>query len=118
MTEIAYATPSQPIPDESEAKKFERIPTQIYGDSEAASFYAANEIAELIRQRQKQGKKAVIGLATGSTPTKMYEFLVRFHHRSIGSRHEFDFRLMTAEHFFHRIGYLADAGPQASCRDT
>ena len=79
MTEIAYATPSQPIPDEGEAKKFERIPTRIYGDSEAASFYAANQLAELIRQRQKQGKKAVIGLATGSTPTKMYEFLVRFH---------------------------------------
>ncbi len=79
MTETAYATPSQPIPDEGEAKKFERIPTRIYGDSEAASFYVANEIAELIRQRQKQGKKVVIGLATGSTPTKMYEFLVRFH---------------------------------------
>ncbi|MCO5725428.1 glucosamine-6-phosphate deaminase [Robiginitalea marina] len=79
MPEIAFALSTQPIPIEEEALKFEKIPTRIYEDSDAASLYVANEIAQLIRQRQKQGKKAVIGLATGSTPTKMYEYLVRFH---------------------------------------
>jgi glucosamine-6-phosphate deaminase len=79
MPEIAFALSTQPIPTEEEALKFEKIPTRIYEDSDAASLYVATEIAQLIRQRQKQGKKAVIGLATGSTPTKMYEYLVRFH---------------------------------------
>ncbi|SFR31384.1 glucosamine-6-phosphate deaminase [Robiginitalea myxolifaciens] len=67
------------IPTDRESQKFERIPTQIFENSELASFTVANEIAELIRQRQKQGKKVVLGLATGSTPTKVYDFLVRFH---------------------------------------
>jgi glucosamine-6-phosphate deaminase len=39
----------------------------------------AQEIAVLIKQRQKQGKRAVLGLATGSTPTKVYECLVNMH---------------------------------------
>ena len=75
---LSQADP-QLIPTEDEARKFERIPTRIYEQSDAASFFVANEIAALIRQRQKQGKKAVLGLATGSTPTRVYEYLVRFH---------------------------------------
>lgn len=79
MAETATPAPHNTLPTDRESRKFERIPTQIYENSETASFTVANEIAELIRQRQKQGKKAVLGLATGSTPTKVYEFLVRFH---------------------------------------
>ncbi len=77
----AIASPAFPagIPIEDESRRFEKIKTQIYDSSETASFHVANEIAELIRQRQKQGKKAVLGLATGSTPIKVYDFLVRFH---------------------------------------
>ncbi|WP_445382616.1 glucosamine-6-phosphate deaminase [Robiginitalea sp. IMCC43444] len=75
---LSQADP-QLIPTEEEARKFERIPTRIYEQSDAASFFVANEIAALIRQRKKQGKKAVLGLATGSTPTRVYEYLVRFH---------------------------------------
>lgn len=71
------ATPA--LPTDEESRKFERIPTHIHDSSETASFFVANQIAELIRQRQKQGKKAVLGLATGSTPIKVYDFLVRFH---------------------------------------
>ena len=67
------------IPKDEEARKFEKINTAIYGSSEQASFFVANEIADLIRQRQKEGKNAVLGLATGSTPTKVYDFLVKFH---------------------------------------
>lgn len=79
MSAIASPTPLAGIPIEDESRRFEKIKTQIYDSSETASFHVANEIAELIRQRQKQGKKAVLGLATGSTPIKVYDFLVRFH---------------------------------------
>jgi len=67
------------FPTDEESRKFEKINTFIHESSEQASFFVANEIAELIRQRQKLGKNVVLGLATGSTPTKMYEFLVKFH---------------------------------------
>ncbi|NHF61127.1 glucosamine-6-phosphate deaminase [Flavobacteriaceae bacterium TP-CH-4] len=66
-------------PTDEESRKFERINTIIYESSQEASFFVANEIADLIRQRQKQGKQVVLGLATGSTPTKVYDFLVKFH---------------------------------------
>ncbi len=79
MTEIATPAPEGVIPTDEESRKFEKIPTRIFDNSETASFQVATEIAQLIRQRQKQGKKAVIGLATGSTPTKVYDFLVQFH---------------------------------------
>ena len=79
MSEIAAPSPIAGIPHEEDSRRFEKIKTQIYDNSETASFHVANEIAQLIRQRQKQGKKAVIGLATGSTPIKVYDFLVRFH---------------------------------------
>ncbi|PWL38389.1 glucosamine-6-phosphate deaminase [Flagellimonas aquimarina] len=66
-------------PNDHESKKFEKIETQIHGNSQDASFWVANEIAQLIRQRQKQGKNVVLGLATGSTPTKVYDYLAKFH---------------------------------------
>ncbi len=67
------------FPTDEESKKFEKIKTLIHTNSEEASFYVANEIADLIRKRQKSGKKVVLGLATGSTPTKVYDILVKFH---------------------------------------
>ncbi|WP_108246662.1 glucosamine-6-phosphate deaminase [Muricauda brasiliensis] len=66
-------------PLDAETVKFEKINTQIYQDSQSASWYVANEIASLIKQKQDQGQKAVLGLATGSTPTKVYDYLVQFH---------------------------------------
>lgn len=64
---------------EQEQKKFERIDTTIYADSDKASHYVANEIADLIKERAAEGKMAVLGLATGSTPTRVYTELVRMH---------------------------------------
>ena len=64
-----------------ELRKFEKINTLIHKNSESASLFVAKEIASLIRERQKQGKMAVLGLATGSTPTKVYDFLVQFHQK-------------------------------------
>ncbi len=62
-----------------QAISFERIPTKIFPDSESASKIAAGEIATIIRQKAKEGKTAVIGLATGSTPKKVYQELIRLH---------------------------------------
>lgn len=62
-----------------EDRKFEKIQTIIHDDSNSASLFVANEITRLIKEKQDQGKKAVLGLATGSTPTKVYEYLVKFH---------------------------------------
>ncbi|KRO80212.1 MAG: glucosamine-6-phosphate deaminase [Polaribacter sp. BACL8 MAG-120531-bin13] len=64
---------------EEEQKKFERIHTIIHENSQEASYYVAQEIISLVTQRQKEGKKMVLGLATGSTPIKVYEYLVQAH---------------------------------------
>ena len=62
-----------------ETHQFERIPTQIFKDSSSAAMVVAGEIADLIRTRNKEGKKTVLGLATGSTPLPVYQELVRLH---------------------------------------
>jgi len=57
----------------------ERIPTHIFADSEKASKAVALEMAALIRQKSKENKPAVLGLATGSSPKKVYQELIRMH---------------------------------------
>jgi glucosamine-6-phosphate deaminase len=58
---------------------FEKIPVKIFEGSNEASAFAAREIADLIKARQAQGKHVVLGLATGSTPTRLYAELIRLH---------------------------------------
>src|SRR4051812_40694079 len=58
---------------------FEKIPVKIFKGSDDASKSVANEIAALIKSRQAEGKPAVLGLATGSTPTRVYAELVNLH---------------------------------------
>ena len=58
---------------------YEKIPTKIFKDSKEASKAVAQEIADLIREKQKQGKSCVLGLATGSSPKSVYAELVRMH---------------------------------------
>lgn len=58
---------------------FEKIPTQIFANSKEASGAVAQEIADLIRQKQKEGKPCILGLATGSSPKTVYAQLVRMH---------------------------------------
>ena len=56
-----------------------KIPFRIYNDSKQVSQAVAKEIADLIRERNEQGKKTVLGLATGSSPVNVYSELVRMH---------------------------------------
>jgi glucosamine-6-phosphate deaminase len=58
---------------------FEKIPVKIFGNSYDGSAFVANEIAQLIRQKQSTGENCVLGLATGSTPISLYAELVRLH---------------------------------------
>jgi glucosamine-6-phosphate deaminase len=58
---------------------FEKIPVEIFPSAQEGAIYAANEIAALIRQKQKENSNCVLGLATGSTPIGMYKELVRLH---------------------------------------
>jgi len=57
----------------------EQIPTKIFENSNIASVNVARQIADLITENNSKDKKTVLGLATGSTPTKVYEELVRLH---------------------------------------
>jgi glucosamine-6-phosphate deaminase len=59
---------------------YEKIPTTIFQDSAEASIKVALEIADLIKKRDQESKKVVLGLATGSTPVAVYDELVRLHH--------------------------------------
>ncbi|PJX28514.1 glucosamine-6-phosphate deaminase [Psychroflexus sp. S27] len=51
----------------------------LFQDAEAASLFVAHQIAELIREKEKQAKPAVLGLATGNTPKGVYQELIRLH---------------------------------------
>jgi glucosamine-6-phosphate deaminase len=58
---------------------FEKIPVKIFPTLTEGSLYAANEIANVIREKQKNNENCVLGLATGSTPKSLYSELVRMH---------------------------------------
>lgn len=58
---------------------YEKIHTVIFKDSSDASVKVAGEIADLIKERRKENKKVVLGLATGSTPVAVYDELIRLH---------------------------------------
>lgn len=57
----------------------ERIPTVIHPDHEGLARTVAARIAEIIRSRHADGGRAVLGLATGSTPVGVYRELIRMH---------------------------------------
>lgn len=58
---------------------FEKIPVEIFTSTAEGSRFVASEIAALIKEKQRQNKHCVLGLATGSTPISMYAELVRMH---------------------------------------
>lgn len=62
-----------------EETRFEKIHNVIFESSEEASIQVAEEIADLIRDKQSKGEACVLGLATGSSPIRVYEELVRMH---------------------------------------
>jgi glucosamine-6-phosphate deaminase len=74
-------------------KEIEKIPTQVFTTSEQASVFVANEIANLIKSKQAEGKPCVLGLATGSTPTRMYAELIALHKKGLSFKNVHTFNL-------------------------
>jgi glucosamine-6-phosphate deaminase len=61
------------------ATQRERIPTFVLDEHEDIAHVVASRIATLIRQKDAAGTRAVLGLATGSTPIGVYRELIRMH---------------------------------------
>jgi glucosamine-6-phosphate deaminase len=72
--DISYKSPGK-----FEETRFEKIHNEIFKNSTEASIIVAHEIAQLIKSKQEKNKICVLGLATGSSPIKVYEELVRMH---------------------------------------
>ena len=62
-----------------EETRFERVPVTVYPTQDEASVDVAKRIAAIIQEKQTKGETAVLGLATGATPVKVYKELVRLH---------------------------------------
>ena len=57
----------------------ERLPVRLMPDHDSIAAEVAGRIAALIRGRAGNGRHAVLGLATGSTPVGVYRELIRLH---------------------------------------
>lgn len=62
-----------------EETRFEKIHNIIVPNSVTGSICIAQEIADLIKMKASSQEICVLGLATGSSPIKVYEELVRMH---------------------------------------
>jgi len=62
-----------------EETRYEKLPVSVYSDEQTASVEVAKRIASLIISKQEKGEQAVLGLATGATPVKVYKELIRLH---------------------------------------
>lgn len=73
------ASTSYHKPGKFENSRFEKIHNVVFESSNTGSIAVANEIASLIREKQKNNETFVLGLATGSSPIKVYDELIRLH---------------------------------------
>ena len=62
-----------------EDTRFEKIHNIVFSNSNIGSICVAKEIAELIIEKRKKNQLCILGLATGSSPIRIYEELVRMH---------------------------------------
>lgn len=61
------------------ADRFEKMPVQIYETADSAVKAVAREIVDLVQAKAARGETCVLGLATGASPIKLYQELVRMH---------------------------------------
>lgn len=72
----------------------ERLPVRIFESDRVASIAIAEQIATLIRLKGSEAKPVVLGLATGSSPIKVYKELVRLHkNEGLSFKHVVTFNL-------------------------
>ena len=60
-------------------KRYEKLPTDIYTDTNEGVYAVAQKVASLIREKEKQGELCVLGLSGGFSPLGVYDELVRMH---------------------------------------
>ena len=81
-------------PGSDPKSKFERVHTVILDNPFKGSLAIAEEIAALIRAKEKAGEKCVLGLATGSSPKTVYKELIRMHkEEALSFKHVITFNL-------------------------
>ena len=66
-------------PGINEENRYEKLHTVTFDNSNEASLLIAREICDLIKSKQEKKKNCVIGFATGSSPTKVYQEIIRIH---------------------------------------
>jgi len=78
----------------TQAEALHQCTVSVHDSSSSACAAVAREIADLIRDKARRGEKAVLGLATGSTPQDLYDELVRLHrHEGLSFRNVVTFNL-------------------------
>ena len=60
-------------------RRLEKMQLVVAPNSVSGSIAVAHEIANLIKDKASKGENAILGLATGSSPIKVYAELVRMH---------------------------------------
>lgn len=63
----------------AENEQREHLKCVVHPDADAASALVAGELAALIRRNNAAGRPTVLGLATGSTPVRLYRQFIRLH---------------------------------------
>jgi len=59
--------------------RYEKLPTDIYTDTSEGVYAVAQKVASLIREKEKQGERCVLGLSGGFSPLGVYDELVKMH---------------------------------------
>ena len=59
--------------------RFERIPTHIAETAVGGARHVAGQIADIIREKDKEGKKCVLALTSGKSPVGVYRELAEMH---------------------------------------
>ena len=70
------------------------VTVKVFDNKLSGSLYIAEALLDLIHQHTKKEKETVLGLATGSSPLKVYEQLVHYFHESkLSFEHVISFNL-------------------------
>ena len=66
-------------PGINEDSRYEKLHTVTFDNSTIASINIAKEVCDLIKSKQEKNKNCVIGFATGSSPTRVYQEIIKIH---------------------------------------
>jgi glucosamine-6-phosphate deaminase len=59
--------------------RYEKLRTRIFSEANEGVSFIAQNIATLIREKEKQGERCILGLSGGLSPLGVYDELVRLH---------------------------------------